>query len=92
MSKESLEHLCDYIQVTLSPEDIYWLTDELIVRTLKREQPRPYTVEELRERVAESERQIAEGRCKSAEESLAELEAMFAGEEAMTEPYENQHF
>lgn len=85
MSKESLENLCNYIQVTLSPEDIFWLTDELIIRTLKREQPRPYTVEELRERVAESERQIAEGRYKSAEESLAELEAMFADEEAMTE-------
>lgn len=53
--------------------------------SLERELPRPYTAEELRERVAESERQIAEGRYKSAEESLAELEAMFSDEETLTE-------
>ena len=85
MSKESLEHLRDYIQLTLTPSDLSWLMDELIVSYRKQEQLKPYTIEELQQRVAESEQQIAAGRFKTAEESLAELEAMFADEPSMVE-------
>ena len=76
MSKESLEHLRDYIQMTLSPSDIFWLTGELITRSRKQEQCSPYTIEELQNRVADGERQISEGRFKTAEESLEELESL----------------
>ena len=85
MSRESLEHLRDYIQLSLSPSDITWLTSELLLQRHKQEQHTPYTVEELYERVAESEQQIADGQYKTAEESLNELEALFADEPTYAE-------
>jgi hypothetical protein len=86
MSKESLEHLRDYIQLTLSPSDISWLADELLLISQKEQQLEPYTIEELEERVMASERQIAEGRFQDFDEALNELEAEFAEEDKrMTE-------
>jgi hypothetical protein len=86
MSKESLEHLRDYIQLTLSPSDISWLADELLLISQKEQQLEPYTIEELEERVMASERQIAEGRFQDFDEALDELEAEFAEEDKrMTE-------
>ena len=85
MSKESLEHLRDYIQLTLTPSDLSWLMGELIVSVQKNELLTPYTKEELQQRIVESEQQIAAGCCKTAEESLAELESMFADEPTMME-------
>ena len=86
MSRESLEHLRDYIQLTLSPSDISWLADELLLISQKEQQLEPYTIEELEERVMASERQIAEGRFQDFDEALDELEAEFAEEDKrMTE-------
>ena len=81
MSKESLENLRNYIQLTLLPSDISWLADELLLLSHKGKQQQPYTIEELETRVAESVRQIAEGRCKDLDEALDELEAQFAEED-----------
>ena len=78
MSRESLEHLRDYIQLTLSPSDISWLADELLLISQKEQQLEPYTIEELEESVMASERQIAEGRFQDFDEALDELEAEFA--------------
>jgi len=90
MSKESLEHLRDYIQLTLSPSDISWLADELLLISQKEQQLEPYTIEELEERVMASERQIAEGRFQDFDEALDELEAEFAEEDKrMTETVES---
>lgn len=81
MSKESLESLRDYIQLTLSPSDILWLADELLLLSHRGKQLQPYTVEELETRVSESVQQIAEGRYKDFDEALDELEAEFAEED-----------
>ena len=54
MSKESLENLRNYIQLTLLPSDISWLADELLLLSHKGKQQQPYTIEELETRVAES--------------------------------------
>lgn len=75
MSRESLEHLRDYIQLTLSPSDISWLADELFLLSQKSQQLEPYTIEELEARVAASEQQFAEGRWKDFDNALDELEA-----------------
>lgn len=81
MSKESLEHLRDYIQLTLSPSDISWLADELFLLSQKSQQLEPYTIEELEARVTASEQQIAEGRWKDFDKALDELEAEFEEED-----------
>ena len=86
MSKESLEHLRDYIQLTLTPSDISWLMDELIMSSLKQEQLKPYTMEELHERVAQGERDLAEGRYRDIEELFKEWDE----EEAMTYAAEDE--
>ena len=81
MSRESLEHLRDYIQLTLSPSDISWLADELFLLSQKSQQLEPYTIEELEARVTVSEQQIAEGRWKDFDKALDELEAEFEEED-----------
>lgn len=62
MSKESLEHLRDYIQLTLSPEDMRWLVDELDALAYKQEPLKPYTMEEIDAMIDQGERDLAEGR------------------------------
>ena len=90
MSKESLEHLRDYIQLTLTPSDLSWLMNELIVGVRKQEQQKPYTVEELHERIAQGERDLAEGRYRDIEDLFREWDeeeaATYAAE---TEPEYN---
>ena len=62
MSKESLEHLRDYIQLTLSPHDISWLMNELGAKSQKQETLKPYTMDEINAMIDEGERDLAEGR------------------------------
>jgi len=78
MSRESLEHLRDYIQLTLSPSDILWLTDELMACFPKPDQLKPYTMEEINAMIDQSERDIAEGRVRDFDEVMRELEEEFA--------------
>ena len=71
MSKEALCNLRDYIRLTLSPEDIWWLTEELTPRA--EENLPPYTREEIDARIDEAERDIAEGRVYDHEDVMREL-------------------
>ena len=80
MSKEALCNLRDYIRLTLSPEDIWWLTEELTPRA--EENLPPYTREEIDAMIDEAERDFAEGRYMDADEFMDQLEAQFAAEEA----------
>ena len=43
----------------------------------------PYTMEEIEARLAQSEKDIAEGRCRDAFEAIAEFKANFARKKAM---------
>ena len=74
MSRESLEHLRDYIQLTLSPSDILWLTDELMACFPKPDQLKPYTMEEINARIDQSECDFAEGDFYTHEEVLKMLD------------------
>lgn len=62
MSKEALTILRDYIQLTLSPEDMRWLADELDALAYKQEPLKPYTMEEIDAMIDQGERDLAEGR------------------------------
>ena len=74
MSKEALRSLRDYIQLTLSKEDIQWLADELTLPLRdKTEDLTPYTVEELRAMVEEGQREIDAGEYMTTEEVLRPL-------------------
>lgn len=61
MSQESLNSLRDYIQFTLSIDDLRWLTAQL-TEFADQKQLMSYTNEELHDMVAEGEKDIAEGR------------------------------
>ena len=76
MSRESLEHLRDYILLTLSPMDINWLMNELGSKLQQQEQQKPYTMDEINAMIDESERQIANGEYYSNEQVMD----MLAGE------------
>ena len=76
MSRESLEHLRDYILLTLSHMDINWLMNELGSKLQQQEQQKPYTMDEINAMIDESERQIANGEYYSNEQVMD----MLAGE------------
>lgn len=76
MSRESLEHLRDYILLTLSPMDINWLMNELGSKLQQQEQQKPNTMDEINAMIDESERQIANGEYYSNEQVMD----MLAGE------------
>ncbi len=71
MSTEALSGLRDYLFVTLSRTNMLWLAEQLKERANRKEELKPYTVEELHQMVEDGKRQIAEGRSYSTEEVLA---------------------
>ena len=71
MSTEALSGLRDYLFVTLSRTNMLWLAEQLKERANRKEELKPYTVEELHHMVEDGKRQIAEGRSYSTEEVLA---------------------
>lgn len=83
MSKESLESLRDYIQLTLSPSDISWLAGELLTMSIRHESLKPYTKEEINAMIDQSERDIAEGHVYDFDEVMHELEEEFAEDGVM---------
>lgn len=88
MSKESLEHLRDYIQLTLSPLDISWLMNELGAKSQQKETLKPYTMDEINAMIDEGELQIANGEYQDFDEAMDELEREFAEEDRLLETAE----
>ena len=83
MSTAILTGLRDYLYGTLSPADMKWLATQLTEYTRKEEHtPEPYTMEELHARIAQSERDIVEGRVYDFDDVMRELEEEFAREDA----------
>ena len=68
MSTATLNNLLEYLYGTLTPDNMRWVGEHLIEHAEKEENLKPYTIEELHARIAESERQIAAGQCKPIEE------------------------
>lgn len=72
MSTAALTGLRDYLTGTLSPSNMLWLSTQLAEYAKK--EPKPYTMEELHDRIAQSERDIAEGRVYDFDDVMRELE------------------
>lgn len=72
MSTVALHGLLDYLQATLDENNRHWLAAHLVMPT----ETRPYTQEELIERVQEAEADIAAGHFFTEKEVDDEVEAM----------------
>ena len=85
MSTATLNSLRDYLTGTLSTNDMMWLVTELKEFVRQGNALQPYTMEELNERIAQSERESAAGMGQTCDEMLRELEEEFACEEQLSE-------
>lgn len=84
MSETTLTNLLEYLYGTLTPSNMRWLGEHLIEHArIENEEVRPYTMEEINARIAQSERDSAEGRVFDFDEVIYELEEEFAREEAI---------
>ena len=62
MSTATLNNLLEYLYGTLTPDNMRWVGKHLIEYADKEETLKPYTIEELHERIALAEADIAAGR------------------------------
>ena len=76
MSTSTLEGLRNYLFDTLSPSNLLWLSTQLANYAKQKEQ-KSYTLEEIHNRIAQSERDIAEGRVYDFDDVMRELEEEF---------------
>ena len=84
MSETTLTNLLDFLYGLLSPKDKRWIAEQLIEQA-DEEELKPYTIEELHERIARSERDFAEGNYYTDEEVFADLESFEAQEKLQLE-------
>ena len=80
MSEATLTSLLEYLYGTLTPSDQRWVATHLLAHADAKE-PKPYTIEELHQMVAEGERQFAEGTWQDSEDMFRELEEEVVGKE-----------
>ncbi len=73
MSEATLTNLLEYLYDTLTPSNQRWLAEHLLEHA-DGEDLKPYTIEELHARIAQSERDFAEGRYFTDDEVFADLE------------------
>ena len=69
-----MNNLLEYLYGTLTPDNMRWVGRHLIEHAEKEEPLKPYTIEELHARIAQSERDIAEGRVQDFDDFMRELE------------------
>ena len=83
MSTTALSGLLEYLYGTLSISNMRWVGEHLIEHAKKEEvaQLRPYTMEEIHERLDQSRREVLAGLSQDSEEMFRELEEEFACEE-----------
>ena len=77
MKQTTLNNLVDLLFKLLSPKEMRWVAEQL-TGFADIEDPKPYTIEELHERIAQSERDFAEGRWIDSEEMFRELDEEFS--------------
>lgn len=73
MSETTLTSLLDFLFGMLSPKDMRRVAEQLIEHA-DEEELKPYTIEELHERIAQSERDFAEGDFYTHEEVMKMLD------------------
>ena len=83
MSTTALQGLLDYLYGTLSPSNMRWVAEHLVMQADKVENPdlKPYTMDEINAMIDQSERDIAAGRVCDFDEAMDELEKEFARED-----------
>lgn len=86
MSEATLTSLLEYLYGTLTPSNQIWVAERLIEHA-EAEDLKPYTMEELKARLDQSERDFAEGNICTHEEVLKMLD-----EELGLAPVEKQQF
>ncbi len=89
MSTTALTKLLDLLKSTLTTSEIIWLVEEMKGYLRDSEEDlKPYTVEELQERIAVSEQQFANGEYLDFDDAMREIEEEFAQMEEleMAEP------
>jgi hypothetical protein len=79
MSTTALTKLLDLLKSTLTTSEIIWLVEEMkgYLRDSEKDL-KPYTVEELQERIAVSEQQFANGEYLDFDDAMREIEEEFA--------------
>lgn len=76
MSTATLENLRDYLYGTLTPDNMYWLAEELMEQAKKeKEQLRPYTKVEINAMLDQAETDFAAGLGIPDEEAWDELDS-----------------
>lgn len=87
MSTTTLTNLRDFLYGTLTPANLIWLGNQLTEYGYRQEKPsqKPFTEEELRARIAESEHQLANGQWQDFDEAMDELEKEFTEEDRKLE-------
>lgn len=73
MSETTLTNLLNFLYGTLSPKDMRWVAEQLIEQA-NAEELKPYTIEELHERIAKSEQDYAEGKYHTHEDVMKMLD------------------
>ena len=78
MSETTLNNLLEYLYDTLTPSNMRWIGEHLIKQANhKEESAKPYTMEEINTRIAQSERDSAEGKVYDFDDVMRELEEEF---------------
>lgn len=80
MSETTLSSLLEYLYGALTPSNQRWVAAHLMEHA-EAEEPKPYTIEELHQMVAEGEREFAEGKWQDSEDMFRELEKEITNEE-----------
>lgn len=82
MSEATLNNLLEYLYGTLTPSNMRWVGEHLIKYANHTEETtKPYTMEEINARIAQSERDSAEGRVYDFDDAICELEEELAHDE-----------
>jgi len=83
MSTVTLQNLLDYLKGTLSSSNMLWLSERLqeCAKEKNNQELKPYTIEELHARIAQSEFDSAQGRVYEFDDVIREIEEEFSLEE-----------
>ena len=76
-----MNNLLEYLYGTLTADNMRWVGEHLIEHAKREEPLKPYTIEEIHAMIAQSERDIAEGKVQDFDDFMRELEEEFAEED-----------
>ena len=83
MSTATLQNLLDYLKSTLSSSNMLWLSERLQECAKEKDDQdlKPYTIEEIHSRIAQSELDSSQGRVYEFDDVIREIEEEFTLEE-----------